>query len=201
MRSYRISTSLRVISFALDFLAPLQEQQHAVIGFRRAQAVDAADGGDDDAVAALEQRPGGGKTQLVELVIDGGFLLDVNVAGGYVGFRLVIVVIRYEVFDRVVGEEALELVVKLGGQSLVVGQDQRRAIEPLDDLGHGEGLARAGHPQQHLVLFTVRQAAAERLDGRALVALRLVIAVQFEIHILFWYPAVGPSPHRATFAG
>ena len=52
----------------------------------------------------------------------------------------------------------------------------------LDDLGHGVGLARAGHPQQHLVLFRVEDAAHELLDGASLVALGLVVALQFEIH-------------------
>ncbi len=39
--------------------------------------------------------------KLVELVVDGRFLLDVDVAGGNVGFRLVVVVVGDEVLDRV----------------------------------------------------------------------------------------------------
>ena len=94
--------------------------------------------GNDDAVAPLEQRLGGRQPQLVELVVDRRFLLDVNVAGGNVGFGLVIVVIRDEVFDRVVREERLELVIELRRQSLVVRHNQRRTVQLLDDLGHGE---------------------------------------------------------------
>ena len=41
--------------FALDLLAFFEEQQHAVVGFGRAETVDAADGADDDAVAALKK--------------------------------------------------------------------------------------------------------------------------------------------------
>ena len=32
-----------------------EEHEHAVVGFGRAEAVDAGDGGDDDAVAAFEE--------------------------------------------------------------------------------------------------------------------------------------------------
>ena len=51
------------------------------------------------------RRLGGGEAQLVELVVDGGFLFDVDVARRDVGFGLVVIVIADEVLDRVVGEE------------------------------------------------------------------------------------------------
>ena len=159
---------------ALDLLSLLQEQQHAVIGLRRSQAVNAAHRRDDDAVAALEQRLRGREAQLVKLVVDGRFLLDVDIGRGNVGFRLVIVVVGDEVLDRVVREERLELVIELRRQSLVVRQNQRRPIELLDDLGHRVRLARTGHAQQHLVLLAIEDAPRQRLDGRSLVALRLV---------------------------
>ena len=38
---------------------------------------------------------------------------------------LVVVVVRDEVLDRVLGEELPQLAVELGGQGLVVGEDQR----------------------------------------------------------------------------
>ena len=95
------------------------------------------------------------------------FLLDVGVGARHVGFGLVVVVVADEVLDRVVGEEALELAVELGGQRLVGGEDQRRALGLLDDLRHGEGLARAGDAEQHLVALAVRDAVDELGDRRA----------------------------------
>src|SRR2546422_3824913 len=44
-----------------------------------------------------------------------------------VGLGLVVVVVRDEVADGVVREILPELAVQLGGQGLVVGQDERRA--------------------------------------------------------------------------
>ena len=51
--------------FALELLALFEQQQHAVVGLRATEAVDAADGADDDAVAALEEGARGGEAQLV----------------------------------------------------------------------------------------------------------------------------------------
>ena len=126
---------------ARNVLPLFQHEQHAVVGLGRSQTVDATDARNDHAIAALEEALGGGKAQLVQFVIDGGVLFDVDVAGGNVGFGLVIVVVADEVFHRGIGEERLELVVKLGGKRLVVRQDERRTVDRLDHLGHREGLA------------------------------------------------------------
>src|SRR5580704_2811109 len=167
---------------ALDLLPFLEEEQHPVIGFGRSQAVDAAYGGDDDTVAALEQRLGGRQPQLIELIVHRRFLLDVNVARGNVGFRLVVVVIGDEVFDRIVREERLELVIELRRQRLVVRHDERGPVQVFDDLGHRKSFARAGDAQQHLVLLAVGNAARHRLNGGTLVALRFVRTYKSEFH-------------------
>jgi hypothetical protein len=63
-----------------------------------------------------------------------------------------------------------------------VGQDQRRAVGGLDDLGHGEGLARAGHAQQHLVPLARREAAEQFVNRPRLISLRLVAGDELEVH-------------------
>ena len=65
--------------------------------------------------------------------------------------------------------------IELRGERFVVRQDQRRAIELLDHLGHGEGLAGAGDAEQHLVLFAGINAAGKLFNGVGLVAFGLVI--------------------------
>ena len=65
---------------------------------------------------------------------------------------------------------------KLRGKSLVVGHNQRRAIQRLDDLGHREGLARTGDAEQDLMLLPGFDAGQEFFDGAALIAARLVVA-------------------------
>ena len=52
----------------------------------------------------------------------------------------------------------------------------------LDDLGHGEGLAGAGDAEQDLVLVSGVEAGDELGDGAGLVALRLVVGDELEVH-------------------
>ena len=126
---------------------PQLEDGRAVVD-RRAEAVDARHRGDDDHVAALEQGVGRGVAQPVDLVVARRVLLDVGVAARQVRLGLVVVEVADEVLDRVVGEELAELGVQLGGERLVVGEDERRPVGVLDDLGQRERLARAGRPEQ-----------------------------------------------------
>ncbi len=70
--------------------------------------------------------------------------------------------------------------VELRGQRLVVRQHQRRAVHGLDDLGHGEGLARTGNAEQHLMLLAVAHAARKFVDGGDLIAARAIVHNQPE---------------------
>ena len=145
---------------AIDALPPLERQHHAVVRLRRAKTVDARHAGDDDDVAALEERSGGGEPHPIDLVVDRRFLLDVRVGGRNVRFGLVVVVVADEVFHRVVGKEPSEFLKELGGECLVVRHHQRRPVHARDRLRHREGLPRPGHAQQHLM----RVAAVEPID-------------------------------------
>ena len=65
---------------AADLLPAFHGEQHVHVILGRAQAVDAGDAGDDDDIAAGEQGAGGGEAEALDLLIDGGILLDVGVA-------------------------------------------------------------------------------------------------------------------------
>ena len=99
------------------------------------------DRGDDDHVAALEQGVGRGVPQPVDLVVARRVLLDVGVAARQVRLGLVVVEVADEVLDLVLREELAELGVELGGQRLVVGEDEGRLVVLGDDMGHGVRLA------------------------------------------------------------
>ena len=147
-------------------------QRHHHFGkvVRLAQAVDAGDGGHHDHVPPLQQGAGGAEPQAVDLLVGGGVLGDIGVRVGDIGLGLVVVIVADEVFHGVVGEELLELRAELGRQGLVMGQHQGGPLDPLDDLGHGEGLAGAGDAQQHLLLQSVLDALRQGRDGLGLVA-------------------------------
>ena len=90
--------------------------------------------------------------------IDRGVLLDVDVGRRDVGLGLVVVVVRDEVFDRVLREELLELAVELGRQGLVVREDQGGLSVRRDGVRQGHRLARAGDAEQGLVLVAALEA-------------------------------------------
>ena len=133
---------------AVDVVAAAQQLHVALVDVGRAQAVDAGHRRDDDHVAAREHRCGGGVAQAVDLRVDRGVLLDVEVARGDVGLGLVVVVVGDEVLDRVVGEVGPELVAELRRERLVVRDDERGPLDRLDRAGHRHRLAGAGRAQQ-----------------------------------------------------
>ncbi len=157
----------------LDLVAALQAEGHGRVGLDRADTVDARHGCHDDHVVALDQRPGRGVAHAVDLLVDRRILLDIGVGARDIRFRLVVVVIGDEILDRIVGEEALELAVELGGQRLVGGEDQGRTLRLLDHLSHGEGLARAGDAEQYLIALTGIDLGHKLGNRGRLVAFRL----------------------------
>ena len=115
----------------------------------------------------LDQGAGGGQTQAVDVLVDGGVFFDVDVALRNVRFGLIVVVVADEVVDGVVGKEAAKLLVELGGERLVVRQDERRLAELGDDVGGGEGFAAAGDADQDLAILPGLEAAHQSCRWRA----------------------------------
>ena len=152
---------------AVDHLPRLEHQHQLVVLLGRAQAEDARHAGHHDRVPTAEQRGGGGVAQALDLVVDRGVLLDVEVLRRHVGLGLVVVVVGDEVLDRVVREELPELVAQLGGQRLVVGDHQRGALGLLDREGHRGRLAGAGDAQERLepVAAPIPWASASRASA------------------------------------
>ena len=175
---------------AIDALPFLERQHQAVIRLRRTQAVNARHAGDDDDVAALEERPGGRQPHAIDLVVDRRFLLDVGVAGRHVRFGLVVVVVADEILDGVLGKEPPEFLEQLRGEGLVVRHHQRRPVHARNHLRHAVGLARAGDAEQHLVLVAAVQPLDQLGHGLDLVAGELEIRCEGE--------AVGDGRHECV---
>ena len=116
----------------------------------------------------------------VDLLVYRGVLLDIGVAARHIGLGLVVVVIGDEVLDRVVREETPHFAVELGGKRLVGRQDQGGARDLPDDVRHGEGLARAGDPEQHLFAVPVVDSRDELGDRLRLVARGLEVRDDLE---------------------
>ena len=75
-----------------------------------------------------------------------------------------------KILHCVVREEFFKLAIELGRQGLVVGDDQRRFIQLLDDICHRESLTRTGDAKEGLTLVTFLEAFDQVGDGLGLVA-------------------------------
>jgi hypothetical protein len=107
---------------------------------------------------------------LIDVVIDERVFLDIGVAGWDIGLWLVVIVITHKKFDCILREKLLEFTVELGRQGLVMGDDQGGSLDPLNHVGHGESLSRAGYAQKDLVGSPLLNPLAQSLDGLRLIA-------------------------------
>ncbi len=119
---------------APESLPSLQLHHHPAPLVGVTEGIDARNRGDDDDILAGKQSRRGSQAQPLDLFVDVGVLLDVQIVPGNVCLRLVIVIVGDKVLDRVLGKELAELGVKLGSKRLVVGQDQRGLLNLLDHL-------------------------------------------------------------------
>ncbi len=95
---------------SVDALTDLQSDHRVHVLLGSAEAVDAGNRRDHDHVAPTEQRVRGRVAQRLDLGVDRAVFLDERVSLRNVGLGLVVVVVRDEVLDGVVGHELAELV-------------------------------------------------------------------------------------------
>ena len=165
----------------IALLAGAQRDDHVGVVDWVTEAVDTRHGRDDDHVPPLEQARRGRVAQALDLIIDGGVLLDECVRVRDVCLRLVVVIVRHEIFHGVVRKKLLELAAQLRREDLVVREHERRPLDALDDLGHRIRLSGAGHAEQHLLVDAVFQPLHKRVDRLGLVARRLIGRNDFKI--------------------
>ena len=112
--------------------------------------------------------------QLVYFVVYLQVLFYISIGAGDVGFGLVVVVVRHEKFNAIVGKKLAHFVAELRRQRLVVRENKRRSPDVFDYVSHSKRLAAARHAQQYLRAQSVLYALRELRDCFRLVARRLI---------------------------
>ena len=110
----------------------------------------------------------------VDLVIHGRIFFDISICRRHVSLRLVVIVVRDEIFHGVFREEFLELAVQLRSQRFIMRDDQRRLVQLLDHVGHGKRFAGARHAEQRFKLVAFFEAIHQFFDRLRLIARRLI---------------------------
>ena len=167
-------------SLPRNLLTDLELDHGGTIILGRAETVDTAHRRDDEDVPSGEKRLGRPMPEPIDLLVDGGVLLDVEVDLRNVRLGLVVVVVADEVLDRVLREERPELAHELGGERLVGADDQGRSLKARDRVRHRERLAASGHPEQGDEFLAPLDALHNRVDRGRLVALGHEVRLQLE---------------------
>ena len=129
-----------------------------------ANAVNGRDRGHHDRPFRFQQVARSVHAQPLQLGIDRNFLGNVQVALRHKGFGLVVVIVADKVADAVAGKETAKFLEQLGGQRLVVAEDQGGNAQGRDDASHDIGFSRPGYPQQHLLAALAAKAVDDRVD-------------------------------------
>ena len=169
---------------ALHLHSRLNEHQHPVICVRVAESVYARDRCNHDHIVPLKKRTRRAQAKTVDLVVDRRFFLYVEIGGRDVCFRLVIVVIRDKILDRVLRKKSFEFLIKLCRECLVMSKDERRPLHLFDHVRDRKGLSAAGNAEQNLVFGTIIEALNEMFYCRRLVALGLIFRNETKLHTL-----------------
>ena len=80
-------------------------------------------------------------------------------------------------------EELFELGIELGGERLVVRNDERGPIQRLDHVGDRERLARTGDAEQRLMPVASLDRLNQLGDRLSLVATRFVVRFELKRHL------------------
>ncbi|MNE04660.1 hypothetical protein D3C80_971970 [compost metagenome] len=124
-----------------------QMQHHLQVQIRIAQAVNRRYRRHHDHIAAFQQRFRRRKAHLLDVFVHRGIFFDKGVGAGDVGLRLIVVVVRNEILDRILGKELFHLAIQLRRQSFIGRQHHGGPVEIGDHISDGECLARAGYAQ------------------------------------------------------
>ena len=88
--------------------------------------------------------------QTVDFLVSRRILFNIGIRLWHIGFRLIIIVIGYEIINSIIWEEILELAGRLCRKCLIRRNNQCWPLHFFNDLGHGKSLACACCTKQYL---------------------------------------------------
>ena len=99
----------------VESISGSQFDSHLSIGFDSTDTVNTGNACDNYYIFTFKKRPGRRMTHSVDLFVNRSVFLDICISPWNIGFRLVIIVIRNKILDRVVWEKPSHLAKELGG--------------------------------------------------------------------------------------
>ena len=83
------------------------------------------------------------KAQFFNFIVDRKVFFDISTRSRDIGFRLIVVVVRNEVFHCIIGEEGFKLRIQLSCQRFVMCQHKGRVLDAFHHIGDSKSFSRA----------------------------------------------------------
>ena len=156
------------------FHSRAQRDHHVLIIDRASQTIDTRYRSYNDHIIPLRKGRCRRMAQLIDLIVDRGVLFNISIRRRHIGLRLIVVVIGYKVFHRIIWEKLLHLRIKLCCQRLIVRDHKRWLIQLLDHVRHRKCFTGSSHTEQCLKLIAFPEAFYQLFDCLRLVTGRLI---------------------------
>ena len=157
---------------------------HVMVIDRVSQRIDAGNACHNNHVPTLPKCGSCRMAQLFDLVIDRGILFNISIGVGNIRFRLIVIVVGYKIFYRVVRKKLLKLGTELSCQCFIMGEDKGWTVDVGDDICHRECFSRAGNSKQGLFFHPAQNPFGQLFDCLWLISCRLIGRYKFKS---FWH--------------
>ena len=77
--------------------------------------------------------------EAIDDLVNGAVFFNIGIGLGKIGFRLIDVLVDSKIIPRIIREKALEFMVQLSREGLVVSHDQGRTIYLFNEVRKGKG--------------------------------------------------------------
>ncbi len=138
--------------------------------------------------------------QAVYLIVYCAVLFDVRVGGRNVRLGLIVVVVAYKEFHRVVRKKLAKLAAKLRRQCFVVRQHKSGLVYVCDNIRHSKCFTGACNAKQRLLLVAAENSLGKRGDRLGLITRGFVFGMKFKFMGFVHFFSLS-IPYIGQFAG
>ena len=114
--------------------------------------------------------------QTLYFLINRGVLFNERISLRHISLRLVVVVVRNEIFDRIMGQQFTQLIRQLCGKSLILNHHQGGTLHRLNEPRRRGRLTGTGGTHEHNIFFAILHPLSQLRNGFRLIPGRFVLA-------------------------
>ena len=109
----------------------------------------------------------------INLLINRTVLFNKRIATRHVSLRLVVIIVRDKILNRVIREKRFKFTIKLRGERFIWRKNNRRALRTLNNMSHCKGFTRARSAKENLIRQPLLYPLNKGFDRIGLITCRL----------------------------